>query len=809
MRILKYESEQYAGIRNQNVTFTEGMNVVLGGNEIGKSTMITGIYETLLRSYKIKLNSKVGMAFKAQSFPTGGGNSIDGNVRLAIGEDEFVIRKNWEIKKERGQEKIDANITFIDSSNKYTGTEAEKKISKLLSYGEAIYNHIIFGRQNNESAILDWFYSFVDTEKIEGDGVAEARKKILEAFSAAGGISEDLFLQKLNEKIKVLEDHWDHSLNAPEKGRGINNRWDKKVSGEILEAYYAWEEQKKAWDDEKMLMDSIAVDENNLQEKRNRKLAIEGQLQELNQSKSAVEMKTLQSSNEENCRKNLRRFREAEQKWLELKVDGENIEKLSVEKEEQEKRNRKRELKLDVEKIYNLEEQQEAVQADMDGMEEIEEDNQTCQRLLDQMDGIQLQLGSAKLHTQITMLTDHVAQMSTADKETIQIDKQYDAHVNGFVKVQIPGIAEIMVAPQELDITGLQRRIKEKQNKIQKIFDKYEVRDKDGLNQKYETYQGNKSCLSDLDSKIREFLNGKSIEELETELTSIQTNEMISIRENLLDDVQAVFSKYKAKTLDGCRTAVQAQIENYEKDYESIAKLNEIISDEENKQKEAEKALKKLDSVTWTKEAFDEELEKIQKELNGNDWKPGLNSEIEALVIEIDRKNQKIEDIDLDAREQEVKSLEEKFEQKKKLYRQYSKIKADFEFLKEKQGSKNEAFYKRFNQYLSIITQNQVQIENGKIRSDKNELNSKELLSRGTKQTVLLAFRLALLEYYYPDEGGVIILDDILLDMDPERRKQSVELLQKFAKKNQVIFTTCDPAIADMLGGNRIELERK
>ena len=61
------------------------------------------------------------------------------------------------------------------------------------------------------------------------------------------------------------------------------------------------------------------------------------------------------------------------------------------------------------------------------------------------------------------------------------------------------------------------------------------------------------------------------------------------------------------------------------------------------------------------------------------------------------------------------------------------------------------------------------------------------------------------MKYYYSDESGVIVLDDTLLDMDPERRARSVELLKTYAEDNQVIFTTCDPGIADMLGGNRIE----
>ena len=85
-------------------------------------------------------------------------------------------------------------------------------------------------------------------------------------------------------------------------------------------------------------------------------------------------------------------------------------------------------------------------------------------------------------------------------------------------------------------------------------------------------------------------------------------------------------------------------------------------------------------------------------------------------------------------------------------------------------------------------------------------VNSYKLLSEGTKSTILLAFKLAVLDFFFEDEGGVIVLDDILLDMDPTRRMNSAKLLCEFAKHNQVIFMTCEPAMADMLGGNIIEL---
>ena len=79
-------------------------------------------------------------------------------------------------------------------------------------------------------------------------------------------------------------------------------------------------------------------------------------------------------------------------------------------------------------------------------------------------------------------------------------------------------------------------------------------------------------------------------------------------------------------------------------------------------------------------------------------------------------------------------------------------------------------------------------------------------LSEGTKDTVSLAFRLAVLDHLFPDGGGVIVLDDPCTDMDAERAARSCELIQEYAGRHQVIFLTCREEYAGSLGGNVIRL---
>ncbi len=81
-----------------------------------------------------------------------------------------------------------------------------------------------------------------------------------------------------------------------------------------------------------------------------------------------------------------------------------------------------------------------------------------------------------------------------------------------------------------------------------------------------------------------------------------------------------------------------------------------------------------------------------------------------------------------------------------------------------------------------------------------------DILSEGTKDTISLAFRLAMLEHLYPEGDGLAVFDDSFTDMDPKRRVEACRLISKFAEKNQVIFITCDEKYLEYLQGNVVRI---
>ena len=81
-----------------------------------------------------------------------------------------------------------------------------------------------------------------------------------------------------------------------------------------------------------------------------------------------------------------------------------------------------------------------------------------------------------------------------------------------------------------------------------------------------------------------------------------------------------------------------------------------------------------------------------------------------------------------------------------------------------------------------------------------------DVLSAGTKDALALALRLAMASYFIEGSDGFLMMDDPLVEMDPERQKAAAAALQSFAEGRQLILFTCHPSTAALLGGRLISL---
>ena len=81
-------------------------------------------------------------------------------------------------------------------------------------------------------------------------------------------------------------------------------------------------------------------------------------------------------------------------------------------------------------------------------------------------------------------------------------------------------------------------------------------------------------------------------------------------------------------------------------------------------------------------------------------------------------------------------------------------------------------------------------------------------LSCATREQVYLAARLALTRLLWPEVCPPIMLDDPLVNFDPERRRQALGIIRALASEAQVLLFTCDDSY-DHAADHVIVLERE
>lgn len=791
MQIDRYSSTQYAGIHDREISFSPGMNVILGNNESGKSTMLLGMLETLLMP--TKLDKRVHKEFIGRSFPTNQANYIDGEVQLTLNGQKIAVKKEWDKNDPKESRTI---LRYMDSGKRVSGAAAEEELKALLQYGDAVYRKLIFGRQDNEDEILDWFFSFLKEENAEG--ITDARERVAGAISAAGGLSEETFLQKLDERLKGLAGHWDFDRDRPKKDKGLNDRWQKGV-GTILESYYQWQEKHFAYAEGEELIQKTAELGEAISEKKKSRQQLEEQQKNLESQQAVIQNADLLRQHEKGLHDKLTELDNALEQWPKLLNEIKQLDALMTEAAEKAKRERKSGLEETLKTIRTCLEQIDMCHAAMMGMEMIEEDVQTCQELLWAVEQAKAKLSAVKLNATVSLEQGYHASIETADGLVGQDTQRFDGAVSGYARIAIPGVGTVLVTPQDVDIEALKQAVDEDQAKIDTILEKYDSETYEALTARKNNYLKAVSTNKDWENKLELALKGRTAEEILEELNLIQCDPLIQVEDDLETRINAALENAPQSSLESRKAVVMAQVEDYKAKYSTLDMMqqerNHIFSDWEN----TKDRLNQLGDVTMTQTEYETESSSLTEQIET------INSELEIDIQSMATLSWKADEIDLDALREEQTALEEQFLLNKKRYRQYTKIKNDFVQLKNEQENHYQEFYTIFNSYLQMAAGEELQVlSKAGIISNGSTLPGKEYLSQGTKKIILLAFRLALLKYYFQNEPGVIVLDDILLDMDPGRRAGAAKLLAMFAEKNQVIFTTCDPAIAELLGGYRI-----
>ncbi len=223
--------ESFAGLADLTVDLGEGLNVLLGPNEAGKSTLFQAIRHTLLTPANL---TRPQFAKLLKPFlPLGGGDSIACTLHFRHGGQAYRLSKRW-------GEGHSAELALPDGSRLRGEEPIREALAGLLPAGEGTLRTVFLTAQSALPRTL---------EELQQD--PEAAGSLADLLRRAAlqpdGLSISAFRRLLEERLQALLGRWDLERERPEGNRGPDNPWQQNT-GEVVQSWYEREglERKRA-----------------------------------------------------------------------------------------------------------------------------------------------------------------------------------------------------------------------------------------------------------------------------------------------------------------------------------------------------------------------------------------------------------------------------------------------------------------------------------------------------------------------------------------------------------------------------------
>lgn len=806
MKLQKMRLHSFAGIDDRTYEFSPGMNVVLGPNEVGKSTMVNGILCALFESISY---GKVHWRKHLQQFiPRKGGDTFEVSLDCMAGGASYQITKSW------GGE-CRCELTLPSGEVIRSVDDVDQQVASLLRLKRGTWQNILIADQSAVSSTLKDF----DTS---GEEASELAQILRSSTFDTDGVSIEKLDRAINEQFDVVSSRWELDAERPENGRGIENPWKQGV-GTLLKTWYEHERLKN---EHRRVEDY----ERNLDDINQRMTALIAERKELElyvdkfkpvidgvKERQGLELKL------NAAQKNEKRLRDVQSKWPQHQADLNRLkeslkdlaDKHTALREELGQAQLFQEFAVQRKKLAEakaaegkLAEAAKHIERFQDLSTELFQD---LNATVVERDRHAASMAAGKLQIRFIPESDTKVSIKSGLKQSREeiVTKAHPLHTEADGMVTLTSDQfRLEVESGDGQFSAVREKYESAQVKIRDLLSTIEVGSLSEASKRETDYTNAETNRERAKTALETILNGQTLAELESscgEDVSAPNREIAEINIAILDNRE----KYNRQQDDF--EAKRSSIKYWENEFKTQDAVLDDLIDARTTSKDCEKQLEKLaplpddiDNLEGLENEFKRRHSRLTEIKEGE--LPDARTQQSMLnATEPDRTTQELRDLITEARSSY--SLE------KRRLESLVRVKEAFQQMKDRLDSGTlDPWMQRLSQTIQQVTSDQymeLDFDGGGASRSSGLVIPHELLSMGTKASMGFSIRLSMASHFLQDLDGFLILDDPMVDLDAERQRKTADVLREFAEQKQVILLTCHEAHAALLTETPLRITRE
>ncbi len=809
MRLRRLHLHPFAGSSDREVIFAPGLNVVLGPNEAGKSTLRKALRQVLFVPTKLTKRQAEEEVFPY--LPLSGGDTVRVSVDLESRDRLWKLTKRWASGNSTSELHLPEGGILSDSA------AVEEELATLRGLTQGTWEQVLFSTQGEVGASLDRL-----GEKGSTDDLNEVMRR---AVFETDGVSLEKLDHSLRERWSKLFSHWDRELNRPEGNRGIEKPWVKEVGGILA----AWYERERAL---------LVLSEAETYYRR---------LDELNArlSAAATESESLRTwvESHEAVARDTELRAGLEGRLAQIEAKGTGLKQISQEWPVAESK------RLEQETLAAQLNTKAAMLALELGKAKAWEAAGESRRLLEEGEKLQARIEAARKEKEATPVVEsgELEALEAVEKERDRLRARLEAAalkvvfraakaieletregVGESLSHSLPegtelrldaggralvrhagGDWELEVSSGEIDVAGEEGRFRELESAVAALLAKIGAADLAGAREKRSAFQEKSRDLASLEKQLKDLLGpSRSLEDVRREVKGSDGGTREAPLRSV-GDLAAEHARAESESAAASReaAALRQRIEGWSKDYQSIDALLDLLVElrgEHQKAKSQLDALRPLPGGVADARTF---LDDFRKKKDLLDQRRSVTNQllVEKATLEARAPAfEPAEALELVAQSSAV------FERAQREGAAIERIQREFESLRREMDQGTLApWLAHLSEVMAPLTgerYREIRLEDGFASGEGSLSFPFSALSAGTRACLGLAVRLSMARWFLEGRDGFLILDDPFVDLDPERQEAAATLLKHFAKEKQVILLTCHPRHAELLGGATISL---